>query len=194
MTGFARLEGRSVGIVANQPRYLGGVLDSESSQKGARFVETCNRFGLPLIVLVDTPGFLPGVKQEKAGVIRFGAALVRAFASATVPRTTVILRKAYGGAFIAMNSKDLGADLVFAWPQAEIGVMGAEAAVGIIHRRELESALDPGARRSTLVGDYAQAHLGAHVAAAGGFVDEVIDPRCTRARLVGALLDGEQWK
>lgn len=187
MVGFARLGGRSVGVVANQPRYLGGVLDSESSQKGARFVETCNRFGIPLIVLVDTPGFMPGVKQEKAGVIRFGAMLVRAFAAATVPRVTVILRKAYGGAFIAMNSKDLGADLVFAWPQSEIGVMGAQAAIGIIHRRELAGAADSIARQKALASDYAQEHLGADVAAAGGFVDEVIEPYQTRARLAGAL-------
>src|SRR5262249_53687772 len=125
LTALTRCDGHSVGIVASQPRHLGGVLDVESSQKAARFVELCDAFGLPLIVLVDPPGFMPGVRQEKAGVIRFGATLVRAFAAATVPRITVVLRKAYGGAFIAMNSKDLGADLVLAWPEAEIGVMGA---------------------------------------------------------------------
>ncbi|MGC1851241.1 MAG: carboxyl transferase domain-containing protein, partial [Solirubrobacterales bacterium] len=132
VTAFARIEGRPVGVVANQPRYLGGVLDTESSQKAARFVSRCDAFGLPLLVLVDTPGFMPGVQQERAGVIRFGASLVRAFAAATVPRVTVVLRKAFGGAFIAMNSRDLGADLVFAWPGAEIGVMGAHPATGII--------------------------------------------------------------
>ena len=138
-------------MIANQPRYLGGVLDAESSQKGARFVETCDAYGIPLVVLVDTPGFMPGTRQEQAGVIRFGATLVRAFAAATVPRVTVVLRKAYGGAYITMNSKDLGADLVFAWPDAEIGVMGAQPAVGIIHRRELAAAEDPvaDARRSS---------------------------------------------
>lgn len=185
--GLARLDGRPVGVIANQPRHLGGVLDCESSQKAARFVTTCNAFGLPLVVLVDTPGFLPGTRQEETGVIRHGASLVRAFAAATVPRVTVVLRKAYGGAFIAMNSKDLGADLVFAWPGAEIGVMGAQAATRIIHRRELASSGDSGARRDALSAAYAREHLGADRAAEGGFVDEVIAPRQTRARLAGAL-------
>jgi acetyl-CoA carboxylase carboxyltransferase component len=187
VTGLVRIEGRPVGLVASQPRYLGGVLDTESSQKAARFVSSCDAFGLPLLVLVDTPGFMPGVQQERAGVIRFGATLVRAFAAATVPRVTVVLRKAYGGAFIAMNSRDLGADLVFAWPQAEIGVMGAQPATGIIHRRELAAAEDPAARQEALSAAYAEEHLGAEVAAAGGFVDEVIEPRETRARVAGAF-------
>jgi acetyl-CoA carboxylase carboxyltransferase component len=187
LTGLARCDGRPVGVIANQPRYLGGVLDAESSQKGARFVETCNAFGLPLIVLVDTPGFMPGARQERAGVIRFGATLLRAFAAATVPRLTVVLRKAYGGAYITMNSKDLGADLVFAWPGAEIGVMGAHSAAGIIHRRDWQNAADPIAEREQLADAYAREHLGAAAAAAGGFVDEVIEPRQTRARLAGAL-------
>lgn len=187
VTGFARIEGRPVGLIANQPRYLGGVLDTESSQKAARFVSSCDAFGLPLLVLVDTPGFMPGVRQERAGVIRFGASLVRAFAAATVPRVTVILRKAYGGAFIAMNSSGLGADFVFAWPGAEIGVMGAEPATGILHRRELAAAADPTASRQALAGAYAREHLGADVAAAGGFIDEVIEPLGTRARVAGAL-------
>ncbi len=187
MTGFARIEGRPIGLIANQPRYLGGVLDVESSQKAARFVATCDAFGLPLVVLVDTPGFMPGLRQERAGVIRFGASLVRAFATATVPRVTVVLRKAFGGAFIAMNSRGLGADLVFAWPQAEIGVMNALSATGIIHRRELDAAGDPIAAQHALAAAYAQQHLGADVAAAGGFVDEVIAPSETRARVAGAL-------
>jgi len=187
VTGFARIEGMPVGLIANQPRYLGGVLDTESSQKAARFVSSCDAFGLPLLVLVDTPGFMPGVQQERAGVIRFGASLVRAFAAATVPRVTVVLRKAYGGAFIAMNSRDLGADLVFAWPQAEIGVMGAEPATGIVHRRELAAAEDPAAMQRDLSAAYAEEHLGADVAAAGGFVDEVIEPADTRVRVAGAL-------
>lgn len=187
LTGFARIEGAPVGLIASQPRYLGGVLDTESSQKAARFVSSCDAFGLPLLVLVDTPGFMPGVQQERAGVIRFGASLVRAFAAATVPRVTVVMRKAFGGAYIAMNSRGLGADLVFAWPQAEIGVMGAHPATGIIHRRELASAADPDARREALSAAYAEEHLGADVAAAGGFVDEVIEPRETRARVAGAL-------
>jgi acetyl-CoA carboxylase carboxyltransferase component len=187
VTALARIDGRPVGVIANQPRHLGGVLDTESSQKAARFVDTCDAFGIPLVVLVDTPGFMPGVQQERAAVIRHGASLVRAFAATTVPRLTVVLRKAYGGAFIAMNSKDLGADLVFAWPQAEIGVMGAQAATGIIHRRELASADDPAVRRQVLSEAYAREHLGAEVAAAGGFVDEVIEPCQTRIRLAGAL-------
>lgn len=187
VTGFARIGGRPVGLIASQPRYLGGVLDTESSQKAARFVSSCDAFGLPLLVLVDTPGFMPGVQQERAGVIRFGATLVRAFAAATVPRVTVVMRKAYGGAYIAMNSRGLGADFVFAWPQAEIGVMGAHPATGIIHRRELAAADDPEATQQALSAAYAEEHLGAEVAAAGGFVDEVIEPRDTRARVAGAF-------
>jgi acetyl-CoA carboxylase carboxyltransferase component len=186
-TGFARIEGGPVGVIANQPRYSGGVLDSASAQKGARFVESCDRFGLPLVVLVDTPGFMPGLSQESAGVIRFGSTLVRAFVAATVPRVTVVLRKAYGGAFITMNSKDLGADLVLAWPQAEMGIMGAEAAVGIIHRRDLASADDPRAVQAIYAAAYAEQHLGAAAAAAAGIVDEVIEPRDSRARLAGAF-------
>ncbi len=187
VTAFARIEGRTVAVIANQPRYLGGVLDAESSQKGARFVSKCNQFGIPLLVLVDTPGFMPGTQQERAGVIRFGATLVHAFAEATVPRVTVILRKAFGGAFITMNSKELGADYVFAWPQAEIGVMGAQPAVGIMHRRELAAADDPDAARERLVAEYAQSHLRPEVAANEGHIDELIDPSQTRERLAGAL-------
>jgi acetyl-CoA carboxylase carboxyltransferase component len=187
VTGFARIEGRPVGLIASQPRYLGGVLDTNSAQKAARFVSSCDAFGVPLLVLVDTPGFMPGMQQERAGVIRFGASLVRAFAAATVPSVTVVLRKAFGGAYIAMNSRDLGADLVFAWPQAEIGVMGAQPATGIIFQRELASAADPAARHEALSAAYAEEHLGADVAATGGFVDEVIEPRETRARVAGAL-------
>jgi acetyl-CoA carboxylase carboxyltransferase component len=187
VTALARIDGRPVGVIANQPRYLGGILDADASQKGARFVSKCNAFGLPLLVLVDTPGFMPGTRQETAGVIRFGATLVHAFAEATVPRVTVILRKAYGGAFITMNSKDLGADYVFAWPQAEIGVMGAEPAVGIIHRRELAAAEDPDQARKRLASRYAHAQLRPQVAAQSGYVDELIAPAQTRARLESAF-------
>ena len=187
LTAMARIDGRPVGVIANQPRYLGGVLDADSSQKGARFVSRCDAFGIPLLVLVDTPGYMPGTRQESAGVIRFGASLVHAFAQATVPRVTVILRKAFGGAFIAMNSKDLGADYVFAWPQAEIGVMGAHPAVGILHRRELAAAADPEAERARLAQEYASAHLGPEVAAAAGYVDELITPGETRERLSWAF-------
>jgi acetyl-CoA carboxylase carboxyltransferase component len=187
VTAFARIEGRTVGVIANQPRYLGGVLDAESSQKGARFVHKCNQFGIPLLVLVDTPGYMPGTKQETAGVIRFGATLVHAFAESSVPRVTVIVRKAFGGAFITMNSKDLGADYVFAWPQAEIGVMGAKPAVGIIHRRELAAAEDPDAARDRLAHDYANSHLRPEVAASEGHIDELIEPCETRTRVAGAF-------
>ena len=184
---FARLEGRSIGIIANQPKYLGGVLDAESSQKAARFVRTCNSFGLPLLVLVDTPGFLPGSRQEKDGVIRHGAKLVHAFVEASVPSVTVILRKAFGGAFIAMNSKALGADYVFAWPDVQVGVMGAEQAVGILDRREIAAADDPAATKRRLAGAYAGEHLHVEGASADGFVDEVIVPSETRGRVASCF-------
>ncbi len=187
VTAFARLDGRAVGIVANQPRHLGGVLDAEAAAKAARFVRTCDLFGLPLVVLVDTPGFLPGTAQERAGVIRHGAKLVHAFAGAGVPRATVVLRKAFGGAFIAMNSKDLGSDLVIAWPTARLGVMGAEQAVGVVSRRDIEAADDPARARQRLAREYERAHLDVRAATAGGFVDEVVEPSATRARLAATF-------
>jgi acetyl-CoA carboxylase carboxyltransferase component len=187
VSAFARLEGRPVGIVANQPHYLGGVLDAQSSEKAARFVDFCNSFGLPLIAIVDTPGFMPGSKQEQAGVIRHGASLVRAFASARVPKVTVVLRKSYGGAYITMNSRDLGSDLVLAWPEAELGIMSARAAVGIVHRRELRAAEDPEAERARLATEYADEHLRADTAAAAGYIDELVEPAETRDRLAWAL-------
>ncbi|CAB4882327.1 unannotated protein [freshwater metagenome] len=187
VTGFARLDGRAVGIIANQPRYIGGVLDSEAATKAARFVRTCDQFGLPLVVLVDTPGFLPGTAQERGGVIRHGAKLVHAFAGASVPRVTVVLRKAFGGAYIAMNSKDLGADLVLAWPQATIGVMGAAQAVNIVSRRDIEGSADPARTRQRLASEYERDHLSVDAAAAGGFVDEVIAPSDTRERVAAAF-------
>ncbi len=187
VTALARLDGRPVGIVANQPRYLGGVLDAEGSEKAARFVGFCNAFGLPLIAIVDTPGFMPGSKQEQAGVIRHGASLVRAFAAARVPKLTVVLRKSYGGAYITMNSRDLGADLVLAWPDAELGIMSARAAVGIVNRRELRVAPDADTERDRLADAYAREHLLAESAAAEGFVDEIVEPRETRDRLAWAL-------
>ena len=188
VTALARVDGRPVGIVANQPRHLGGVLDAESSEKAARFVRFCDAFGLPLIAAVDTPGFMPGSKQEQAGVIRHGASLVRAFAAARVPKLTVVLRKSYGGAYITMNSRDLGADLVLAWPDAELGIMSARAAVGIVHRRELRDADDYEAERARLASAYADEHLRASAAASEGFVDEIIEPGETRERLSWALL------
>jgi acetyl-CoA carboxylase carboxyltransferase component len=187
VTALARIDGIPVAIVANQPRYLGGVLDAAGSEKAARFVNFATSFGLPLIAVVDTPGFMPGSKQEQAGVIRYGASLVRAFAAATVPKFTVVLRKSYGGAYITMNSRDLGADMVLAWPDAELGIMSARAAVGIVNRRELRVAGDPDAERDRLADAYAQDHLGADSAAGEGFVDEIIEPVETRDRLAWAL-------
>jgi acetyl-CoA carboxylase carboxyltransferase component len=187
VTALARLDGRPVAIVANQPHYLGGVLDAEASEKAARFVGFCDSFGLPLIAIVDTPGFMPGTKQERSGVIRHGASLVRAFAAARVPKLTVVLRKAYGGAYITMNSRDLGADLVLAWPKAELGIMSARAAVGIVNRRELRVAGDPTLEHERLADAYAHEHLRAEAAAAAGFVDELVEPAETRDRLAGAL-------
>jgi acetyl-CoA carboxylase carboxyltransferase component len=192
VTGFARVEGRPVGIVANQPRRLGGVIDAAASEKAARFVHMCDRFGIPLVVLVDTPGFMPGTRQEGAGVIRHGASLLRAFAGAAVPRVTVVLRKAYGGAVITMNSKDLGAEAVFAWPDAEIGIMAANQAVGVVHRRRLREAGDPEALGANLATAYAEEHLTATAAAASGFIDEVIEPVDTRGSLAWALASLER--
>lgn len=183
VTTLARLDGRPVGVIANQPRYLGGTIDSAASEKGSWFVDLCDRLALPLVVLVDTPGFLPGAKHERAGVIRHGAALLRAFACATMPKLTVTLRQAYGGAHIVMNSRDLGADLTLAWPRAQIGIMGARQAVTIAERR----AITAGWGVDELADRYASTHLGVDVAAANGFVDEVVLPGQTRERLIRAL-------
>jgi acetyl-CoA carboxylase carboxyltransferase component len=188
VVGFARLEGRSVGIVANQPRHLGGIIDVEASQKGAKFVRTCDAYGVPLLVLVDTPGFMPGKHQEGLGVIRHGADLVRSFAAATTRRVTVILRKAFGGAFITMNSKDLGADAAFSWPEAEIGVMGASAAVEIIHRRQLFAAGHAESLAAQLAQRYAQENLSPDAAVRRQAIDAVITPRETRERVAAELL------
>jgi acetyl-CoA carboxylase carboxyltransferase component len=187
VTAFARIEGRPVGVIANQPRYLGGTIDADAAQKGARFVRTCNAYSIPLVVLVDTPGFMPGIRQEAAGVIRHGAKLLHAFAEASVPRVTVVLRKAFGGAYITMNAKDLGADLTFSWTTAEIGVMGGKQAVAIIKKREIAAAEDPEAVRGRLADAYAGEQLSAEVAARDGFVDEVIESSDTRPRLAWAL-------
>jgi propionyl-CoA carboxylase beta chain len=184
VVGFARVEGRSVGVVANQPLVLAGCLDIDASEKAARFVRLCDAFGLPLVTLVDVPGFLPGTGQEASGIIRKGAKLLYAFAEATVPRVTVILRKAFGGAYIVMNSKSLGADAVFSWPGAEIAVMGAEGAVDIIYRREL--AADPD-QRPQLLSRYRAEAMDPSVPAERLSVDEVIDPTQTRARVAATL-------
>jgi acetyl-CoA carboxylase carboxyltransferase component len=187
VTAFCRIDGRPVGVIANQPWYLGGVIDGAAAQKAAKFVRICNSYGLPLVVLVDTPGFLPGTKQEGLGVIRHGAKLLHAFAEAVVPKVTVVLRKAYGGGYITMNSKDLGADLALAWPNAEIGIMGPKQAVTIVNKREIAAADDPEGERDRLAAEYAEGHVSAEVAAREGHIDELIEPTDTRRRLAGAL-------
>jgi acetyl-CoA carboxylase carboxyltransferase component len=185
--GFARLDGQTVGIVGNQPMVLAGVLDIESAEKGARFVRTCDAFNIPLVTFVDVPGFLPGVDQEYGGIIRHGAKLLYAFCEATVPRIQVITRKAYGGAYVVMNSKSIGADLAFAWPSAELAVMGPQGAVEILYRRELADAADPVARRAELVDDYTERFANPYVAAERGFIDDVIDPADTRRKVIAGL-------
>ena len=185
--GFARLNGETVGIVGNQPMVLAGVLDIESAEKGARFVRTCDAFNIPLVTFVDVPGFLPGVDQEYGGIIRHGAKLLYAFCEATVPRIQVITRKAYGGAYVVMNSKSIGADLAFAWPSAELAVMGPNGAVEILYRRELQEAADPEKRRAELIDDYTERLANPYVAAERGFIDDVIDPADTRMKVIAGL-------
>ena len=185
--GFARIDGRPVGVVGNQPKVLAGVLDIESAEKAARFVRTCDAFNIPLITFVDVPGFLPGVDQEYGGIIRHGAKLLYAYCESTVPRISVITRKAYGGAYVVMNSKSIGADLAFAWPSAELAVMGPQGAVEIVYRRELQQAADPEARRAELVDDYTEKYANPYAAAERGYVDDVIDPADTRKKLVAGL-------
>ena len=187
LTGFARLNGHAVGIVANQPMHLAGVLDIHSSEKAARFVRFCDAFNIPLVVFVDVPGFLPGTNQEWGGIIRRGAKLLFAFSESTVPRMQVITRKAYGGAYVVMNSKSIRADVAFAWPTAEVAVMGAEGAVNIVFRKELDKAEDKKGKRAELIADYTEKFANPYVAAERGYVDDVIDPRETRPRLINAL-------
>ena len=184
--GFGRLDGHTVGVVANQPANLAGTLDIAASEKAARFVRFCDAFNIPIVTFVDVPGFLPGVDQEHNGIIRHGAKLLYAYCEATVPRLTVITRKAYGGAYLVMNARGIRADLVFAWPSAEIAVMGAQGAVNIIHRRELTSD-DGETRRAELIADYEEKFNNPYVAAELGLVDEVIEPRETRYKLIRAL-------
>ena len=187
LCGFARIDGRTVGIVGNQPMVLAGVLDIDSSEKAARFVRTCDAFNIPLITFVDVPGFLPGVDQEYGGIIRHGAKLLYAYCESTVPRIQVITRKAYGGAYVVMNSKSIGADLAFAWPSAELAVMGPQGAVEIVYRRELQQAADPTARRAELVAEYTERYANPYAAAERGYVDDVINPAETRQKLVAGL-------
>jgi propionyl-CoA carboxylase beta chain len=187
IVGFARLGGKTVGIVANQPAYLAGVLDIDGSVKGARFVRFCDAFNIPLITFEDVPGFLPGTAQEFGGIIKHGAKLLYAFAEATVPKVTVITRKAYGGAYCVMSSKHLRTDFNYAWPTAEVAVMGPEGAVNVLYRKELESAKDPAAERAKRVAEFREKFANPFIAAANGFVDEVIQPRTTRRKLIMAL-------
>ena len=187
VTGFARLAGRSIGIIANQPAVLAGVLDINASDKASRFIRFCDSFNIPLLTLSDTAGYLPGVGQEHGGVIRHGAKLLYAYSEATVPKMTVILRKAYGGAYIAMCSRHLGADQVFAWPSAEIAVMGPDGAANIIFKKEIEEAADPAAARKEKIEEYKKNFANPYKAAIRGYVDDVIDPSQTRARLCAAL-------
>ncbi|MCS7038974.1 MAG: acyl-CoA carboxylase subunit beta, partial [Caldilineales bacterium] len=200
IVGFARLGGHSVGIVAQQPSVLAGVLDIDASIKGGRFVRFCDCFNIPIITFEDVPGFMPGVAQEHGGIIRNGAKLLYAYCEATVPKITVITRKAYGGAYCVMNSKHIRGDLVLAWPTAEIAVMGPEGAVNIIYRRQLAEAEDPVAERARLVAEYREKFANPYVAASRGYVDDVIEPHETRPRLINALemlrnkRDTNPWK
>lgn len=185
--GFARLNGRPIGIVANQPKIKAGALDIDASDKAARFIRFCDCFNIPIVTLTDVPAFLPGVDQEHNGIIRHGAKLLYAYAEATVPKINVILRKAYGGAYIAMSSKHLGTDLVFAWPTAEIAVMGPEGAANIIFRKQIEESNDPISTRQEKIKEYRDRFSNPYIAAARGYIDDVIEPEATRPRLISAL-------
>ncbi|MCZ7528252.1 MAG: acyl-CoA carboxylase subunit beta [Acidimicrobiia bacterium] len=185
--GFGRIDGHVVGIVGNQPQVLAGTLDIDASEKAARFVRTCDAFNVPLVTFVDVPGFLPGTDQEYGGIIRHGAKLLYAYCESTVPRVQIVTRKAYGGAYVVMNSKSIGADLAFAWPSAEVAVMGPDGAVNIIHRKELTAAAEPEVRRVELIEEYKERFANPYVAAERGYVDDVIDPRDTRAVLARSL-------
>ena len=187
ITGYARLGGLSVGIIAQQPSVLAGVLDIDSSDKAARFVRFCDSFNIPMVVLEDVPGFMPGVSQEHGGIIRHGAKLIYAFCEATVPKITVITRKAYGGAYIVMNSRHIRGDVVFAWPTAEIAVMGPEGAVNVVFRKEIAGAEDPEQERARMIQEYRDRFANPYVAASRGYVDDVIEPKETRPRLIQAL-------
>ena len=187
VTAFARVNGRTVGIVANQPKVMSGCLDINASDKAAEFITFCDSFNIPLVQLVDVPGFLPGVQQEYGGIIRHGAKMLYAYSEATVPKITVVLRKAYGGSYLAMCNRDLGADAVYAWPSAEIAVMGADGAANVIFRRQIKDSEDPAATRAAKIEEYRNAFNTPYVAAARGQVDDVIDPADTRRKITAAL-------
>jgi propionyl-CoA carboxylase beta chain len=187
IVGFGRVEGYPVGVVANQPMHFAGCLDIDASEKAARFVRMCDAFNLPVITLVDVPGFLPGVGQEHAGIIRRGAKLIYAYAEATVPKITIVTRKAFGGAYDVMGSKHLGADINVAWPTAQIAVMGAQGAANILHRRAIAAAADPDAWRARVVGEYEDTLVNPYIAAERGYIDSVIPPSHTRSYVVKSL-------
>lgn len=185
--GFGRIKGKVVGLICNQPKFMAGGLDIDSSDKAARFIRFCDSFNIPLITFEDVTGFFPGVKQEHGGIIRHGAKILYAYSEATVPKITIITRKAYGGAYVALNSKSIGADLVFAWPNAEIAVMGPEGAANIIFAKEIQNSADPEAVRNQKIQEYKDKFANPYVAAKMGMVDDVIDPRETRIKLIQAL-------
>jgi acetyl-CoA carboxylase carboxyltransferase component len=187
ITCFARLNGKSVGIIANQPKVLAGCLDINASDKAGRFIRTCDAFNIPVLNIVDVPGFLPGTNQEYGGIIRHGAKMLYAYSEATVPKVTMIVRKAYGGAYLAMCSKDLGADVVYAWPNAEIAVMGPEGAANIIFKKEIESSVNPEDERQLKIKEYRNEFATPYIAAERGYVDDVIIPSETRQRLAAAF-------
>jgi methylmalonyl-CoA carboxyltransferase large subunit len=191
--GFGRMIGRTVGVIANQPNFMSGVLDINASDKVAAFIRFCNAFNIPLVTLVDCPGFMPGVDQEYNGIIRHGAKVLFAYSAATVPKVTVVMRKAFGGAYIAMCSRSLGADRVFAWPSAEIAVMGAEGAAGIVFRKEIAQAEDSEARRQELIAEYRDTFANPYVACEHQLVDDVIEPAETR-RMVAQVLEAQTTK
>jgi acetyl-CoA carboxylase carboxyltransferase component len=196
ITGFARINGNSVGIIANQPNVMAGCLDMNAGDKAARFIRTCDAFNIPLLTLVDVPGFLPGTTQEYGGIIRHGAKILYAYSESTVPKVTLITRKAYGGAYVAMCSKSLGADMVFAWPTAEVAVMGSEGAVNIIFKKEISKSDDKAATKKKILEEYAAEFATPYKAAERGFVDDVIEPDTTRQRIIDAfnMLQGKREK
>ena len=187
VTGYARLNGQTVGIIANQPKIMAGALDINASDKAARFIRTCDSYNIPVINIEDVPGFLPGTSQEYGGIIRHGAKMLYAYSEATVPKITLITRKAYGGSYIAMCSKELGADMVFAWPTAEIAVMGPDGAANIIFRKEIEASENPVETRAKMIQDYKDEFATPYKAAERGYVDDVIEPSHSRVRLIDAL-------
>jgi acetyl-CoA carboxylase beta subunit len=187
VVGFARIKGESVGLVCNQPKVMAGGLDINSSDKASRFIRTCDSFNIPIITFEDVTGFFPGIKQEHGGIIRHGAKILFAYSEATVPKLTIILRKAYGGAYVALNSKSIGADLVFAWPNAEIAVMGPQGAANIIFAREIQNSENPELVRQQKIDEYRDKFANPYVAASRGMVDDVIDPRETRIKIIQAL-------